>query len=153
MQVSGSSYTNIFHCATSVFRKEGLTAFYVSYPTSLTMTVPFQTIHFIAYEYFRKFLNPSGSYDPKTHIISGALAGGIAAAVTNPLDVAKTLLQTRGTSSDSGIRHASGLVQACKIIYERNGIAGFARGIKPRMVAHMPATAICWTTVSLVLSF
>ncbi|KAJ3089165.1 asparaginyl-tRNA synthetase [Quaeritorhiza haematococci] len=117
------------------------------------MTIPFQSLHFVAYEYFRKTLNPSGRYDPKTHIISGGLAGAIAAAATTPLDVAKTLLQTRGNISDARIQNASGLLDASRIIYERHGWIGFTRGMVPRVLSHMPATAICWTTYEFLKHF
>lgn len=111
------------------------------------MTIPFQSIHFATYEYFRKTLNPSGAYDPKTHIISGAVAGAAAAAITNPLDVAKTLLQTRGAVADTKVRQASGLLEAFRLIYQKNGMTGFTMGARARILSHMPATAICWTTV------
>ena len=75
MQVHGSSYKSALSCATSIFKAEGLPAFYISYPTTLAMSVPYQSIHFMAYEFFRKTLNPRGEYDVKTHIISGGSAG------------------------------------------------------------------------------
>lgn len=37
-------------------------------------------------------MNPSGVYSPMTHIVAGGIAGGLAAAVTTPLDVAKVSL-------------------------------------------------------------
>ncbi|KAI8586820.1 Fe(2+) transporter [Geranomyces variabilis] len=153
MQVHGSTYRGVVECGLDIFRKEGLSAFYVSYPTTLMMTVPFQAVHFSTYEYFRKKLNPSGAYDPKTHIASGAMAGAAAAALTNPLDVAKTLLQTRGAVQDSSVRAASGLVQAFKLIHQHHGMKGFAMGIKARVLSHMPATAICWTTYEFLKMF
>ncbi|KAJ3294385.1 Fe(2+) transporter [Borealophlyctis nickersoniae] len=146
MQVHGSTYRSVSECALSILRNEGVSAFYVSYPTTVMMTIPFQSIQFVTYEYFRKRLNPTGKYDPKTHVVAGAMAGGVAAAVTTPLDVAKTLLQTRGVVSDSAIRHASGMVDAFKLIHQKNGWLGFTRGMQARVLSHMPATAICWTT-------
>lgn len=144
MQVQGSVYRSFLQCARSVFRNEGLSAFYISYPTTLAMTVPFTAIQFTAYESISKTINPSGTYDPTTHCIAGAVAGGFAAAVTTPLDVIKTLLQTRGTASDHEIRHARGLLEAGAIIKRRNGYGGFLRGLKPRIITTMPSTAICW---------
>jgi len=146
LQVFGSTYKGVIDCTKTLIRTEGFWAFYVSYPTTLMMTIPFQSIHFSTYEYFRKILNPTGVYDPKTHIMAGALAGGIAAAFTTPLDVAKTLLQTRGESKDPIIRHCSGIGSALKIIYLQKGFFGFFQGMRPRILTHMPSTAICWTT-------
>jgi len=67
-----------------------------------------------------------------------------AAAATTPLDVAKTLLQTRGEATDVRIRNCNGLVDAFKLIYQRQGLAGFGKGLQPRVLSHMPSTAICW---------
>ncbi|KAJ3103923.1 26S proteasome regulatory subunit 7 [Phlyctochytrium planicorne] len=146
MQLHGSKSTGVIQCAKTILQTEGWKAFYVSYPTTLSMTIPFQSIHFATYEYFRKVLNPSGAYDPSTHVVAGGLAGAIAAAATTPLDVAKTLLQTRGTSTNALVRSASGLSDAMRIIYQTQGISGFFKGIQPRVLTHMPSTAICWTT-------
>jgi solute carrier family 25 iron transporter 28/37 len=146
LQVYGSTYKGVIDCARSLIRTEGFWAFYVSYPTTLMMTIPFQSIHFSTYEYFRKIFNPTGVYDPRTHVMAGALAGGIAAALTTPLDVAKTLLQIRGESKDTLIRQCNGIGSALKIIYRQKGLMGFFQGIRPRMMTHMPSTAICWTT-------
>jgi solute carrier family 25 iron transporter 28/37 len=143
MQVQSSK--GMVNCGLNILRKEGIGAFYVSYPTTLLMNIPFNSIHFIIYEYYRKKLNPTGKYDPKSHIIAGAMAGGIASIITNPLDVSKTLLQLRGTSADSAIVNANGLWQASKIIYRRNGLIGFTKGMVPRMLYNMPSTAISWT--------
>ncbi|KAG1461449.1 hypothetical protein G6F46_003106 [Rhizopus delemar] len=144
MQLKDSTYKSIRECARSVYTKEGIKAFYISLPITLVMSVPFQSIQFATYEYFRKNLKSEG-YDPKTHIIAGALAGAIASSVTTPLDVVKTLLQTRGTSHDPRIRNVAGFREAAGIIMERYGIKGFFRGFKPRVLTHMPSTAISWS--------
>jgi len=144
MQVHGSVYPSIISCAQSVYRSEGFRAFYVSYPTTLAMTVPFTATQFTAYESLSRAMNPSKQYDPITHCVAGGLAGGIGAAVTTPLDVIKTLLQTRGTVSDPEIRNCKGLIEAASIIKRREGYTGFWRGLRPRIITTMPSTAICW---------
>lgn len=93
----------------------------------------------------RDTLNPTGVYSPLTHVTAGGIAGGVAAAITTPLDVCKTLLQTRGTSDDAAIRKARGMGDAFRIIRERHGLSGFARGITPRILTNMPSNALCWS--------
>jgi asparaginyl-tRNA synthetase len=144
MQLQNSAYKTLYDCARNVLRKEGMWAFYVSYPTTLCMTVPFTALQFTAYESISKVLNPTGKYDPYTHCFAGGIAGGIAAGITTPLDVIKTLLQTRGSATDSELRNVRGLWHAAKVIRQRNGWRGFLRGLKPRIVTTMPSTAICW---------
>lgn len=84
-----------------------------------------------------------------THVTAGGIAGAVAAAVTTPLDVCKTLLQTRGLSDDAAIRNARGLGDAFRIIYSRHGLAGFARGMTPRVLTNMPSNALCCASSSL----
>ena len=153
MQVYKSSHSSVLQCARSVFRNEGLGAFYISYPTTLTMTVPFTAAQFTAYESLSKVMNPSKKYDPITHCVAGGLAGGVAAAVTTPLDVIKTLLQTRGAVQDAEIRNARGLLEAAAIIKRRDGYAGFFKGLRPRMITTMPSTAICWSAYELAKAY
>lgn len=153
MQVHGSTYRSISHCARSVFQNEGLRAFYVSYPTTLAMTVPFTALQFTAYESITKFMHRRSGYDPLTHCTAGGLAGGIAAAATTPLDVIKTLLQTRGISTEAEIRNARGLMDAARIIARREGAKGFFRGMNARVVTAAPSTAICWSAYELAKAY
>ncbi|RSH93630.1 Fe(2+) transporter [Saitozyma podzolica] len=144
MQMRHSPYRSVLHCAKSVYHAEGLHAFYVSYPTTLTMTVPFTAVQFSVYESLKSLINPEGGYSPITHVVAGGVAGGVAAAVTTPLDVAKTLLQTRGDSTDPRIRNARGMAEALRIITSRDGIRGLRRGMLPRVLTVAPSTAISW---------
>jgi solute carrier family 25 iron transporter 28/37 len=89
MQIRNSPHRTVFSCAKTVYAREGLSAFYVSYPTTLTMSVPFTAVQFSVYESLKTLINPDGSYSPATHCTAGGVAGGVAAAVTTPLDVAK----------------------------------------------------------------
>lgn len=81
------------------------------------------------------------------------MAGGVAAAATTPLDVIKTLLQTRGGASDMEIRHARGLFPAAGIIWRREGMKGFFRGMNARVVTAAPSTAICWSAYELAKAY
>lgn len=155
MQVHGSTFKSITECARTVWRNEGLRAFYVSYPTTLTMTVPFTALQFTAYESLTEILQRRRqmAYDPLSHCIAGGLAGGIAAAATTPLDVIKTLLQTRGVSADPEIRQCRGLFPAAGIIWRREGTSGFFRGMKARVITAAPSTAICWTAYELAKAY
>ncbi|KXL44514.1 hypothetical protein M433DRAFT_4965 [Acidomyces richmondensis BFW] len=155
MQLHGSTYRSISDCARTVWRNEGFKAFYVSYPTTLTMTVPFTALQFMAYESLTKVMQRRrrAGYDPLTHCTAGGLAGGFAAAATTPLDVVKTLLQTRGVSNDAEIRHARGLWGAAGIIWRREGVKGFFRGMKARVVTAAPSTAICWSAYEVAKAY
>ncbi|XP_026679663.1 mitoferrin-2 isoform X2 [Diaphorina citri] len=97
------TYEVIYYTIRTVYRTEGLVAFYRSYTTQLAMNVPFQSIHFITYEVMQTITNPSRSYNPIAHMMSGAISGGVAAAITTPLDVCKTFLNTQ--QSKVSVKH------------------------------------------------
>lgn len=148
-----SQFRSVFDCARTVYRSEGLFAFYVSYPTTLTMTIPFAACQFAVYEWSKKLVNPKGEYSPVTHVVAGGMAGAVGAAVTTPLDVAKTLLQTRGTSHDLEIRSCKGMLHAFRIIWTRDGLRGFSRGLTPRVLTHMPSNALSWLSYEFFSAF
>lgn len=142
MQMANSPYKSIIDCTRRTYRNEGFAAFYKSYTTQLTMNIPFQIVHFVTYEFCRNFMNPEGKYNPKAHLLSGALAGGVAAAATTPLDVCKTLLNTQE-------QKVTGMANAFRAVYKIGGIRGFFRGIKARILYQMPSNAICWSVYEL----
>eukprot|EP00158_Paraphelidium_tribonemae_P007306 Partr_v1_DN28189_c0_g1_i1_m55492 putative solute carrier family 25 (mitochondrial iron transporter), member len=156
-------YRSIWHCFTHTLSTEGVAAFYVSYPATLAMTIPFVSINFSAYEFMRRELHPviwrmsssssgdaSGydahAYSPMTHVVAGAVAGAVASFLTTPMDVSKTLLQTRGVSTCPHIRSASTLGDAFGIIWAREGFRGFWRGVGARVISSMPAAGVSWLT-------
>jgi hypothetical protein len=153
MQLHGSQYRSVGDCARSVLRTEGISALYVSYPTTLCMTVPFTALQFVFYESISKSIMPPTGYHPYVHCGAGALAGGLAAGITTPMDVIKTLLQTRGAAKDPELRNVRGLFQAAAIIKRRDGYGGFFRGLRPRITITMPSTAICWTAYEMAKAF
>ncbi|XP_053318392.1 mitoferrin-1 [Spea bombifrons] len=148
MQMYNSPYRNMLDCIRTVTKTEGVGAFYRSYTTQLTMNIPFQAIHFITYEFTQERLNPQRQYHPGTHIVSGAIAGAVAAAATTPLDVCKTLLNTQEyvvVSSAHVNGHLSGMVNAFRTVYQLGGVAGYFKGVQARIIYQMPSTAIAWS--------
>lgn len=147
MQINTTKYPNMISCMSDIYHKEGFSAFYVSYPTTLIMNIPFAAVNFTIYDSASKFLNPDRKYDPLVHCIAGGMAGASAAAITTPLDVVKTVLQTKGIlATPEASLKLNSFMDGVKYIYNNNGLAGFSRGMRPRIIANMPSTAICWTS-------
>lgn len=140
LQMYNTPYKSVVDCMRRVYKTEGPKAFYRSYTTQLTMNIPFQSIHFMTYEFMQNITNKEKTYNPAAHMISGAIAGAVAAAATTPLDVCKTLLNTQENANTRG------LVEACATVYRLGGPTGFFRGLRARVMYQMPATAICWST-------
>lgn len=140
-----NQHRNLVSCVRSVIKKEGFRALYLSYPTTLLLNVPFHGIQFPCYEFIQDKINPRKDYSPVKHCLSGAIAGGVAAAATTPIDTLKTALQTRGLLEPSEASKIKGSLSAAQYIISKRGISGLFAGMSPRILAHMPATAACWT--------
>ncbi len=136
---------NLWRTSLGIFRNEGIGAFYLSYPTTVAMNIPFHVLNFTVYESSLKILNPSSGYNPIVHCIAGGIAGAVSALATTPLDCIKTFLQTKGIAREERIRNVSSFKQAIKTMYEIEGLKGFTKGWKPRIVANIPSTAISWS--------
>ncbi|XP_054905259.1 mitoferrin-1 [Poeciliopsis prolifica] len=148
MQMYNSPYRGLWDCVRTVTHTEGIGAFYRSYSTQLTMNIPFQAVHFITYELMQEQLNPHRHYNPSSHIVSGAAAGAVSAAVTTPLDVCKTLLNTQENVALSSVNisgHLSGMANAFRTVYRLGGLAAFFKGVQARVIYQMPSTAIAWS--------
>lgn len=145
MQVADPSLRRLWSTALHIYRYEGPLAFYILYPTTLFTNIPFAALNFGFYEYTLLVLNPSKAYNPYYHCILGGIAGGVAAALTNPFDCVKTALQTRGVSTNASMRAIDGFVLAAKALYRQGGALAFLRGLKPRIIFNVPSTAISWT--------
>ncbi|XP_058096128.1 uncharacterized protein LOC131241338 [Magnolia sinica] len=157
LQLRQSPYGGVRDCIMTMLREEGLRAFYASYRTTVVMNAPFTAVHFSTYEAAKKVLGgiSPGNADEEqllVHITAGGVAGTLASAVTTPLDVVKTRLQCQGvcgadTFSSSSIR------MAIKKIVAKEGPQALLQGLKPRVLFHAPAAAICWSTYEAMKGF
>lgn len=214
-------YSGILDCLKKVVRHEGPKALFVSFPTTLLMNIPYGGVMVATNESLKQIMNPSGERNVPAFFLSGAGAGALAALITNPLDVAKTRLQTQcmllhptsslppqkiaqqtvpATIQTAGVATAArntidkkskirevgrtkanaigtklncetlrcaaqevdGTVKSCKIvrftglldtlqiILRNEGLLGFTRGLRPRLITHIPAVATTWTTYEVV---
>lgn len=147
MQMYNSPYKSCSNCFLTIYKKEGIRAFYRSYTTQLTMNIPFQSIHFVTYEIMQDFLNKDRQYNPSSHMISGGVAGAVAAAVTTPLDVVKTLLNTQEHLKEINGKSNSvnGMFSAFKRVHTCCGNSGYFKGLQARVIYQIPSTGLSWS--------
>lgn len=95
---SGYNYRGTLDAARTIVRTEGFSALFYGYSATLYRDLPFSALQFMFWEQFKEWAQQSkGSREIGTSLefLTGAAAGGLAGAMTCPLDVVKTRLQTQ----------------------------------------------------------
>lgn len=144
-----------------ITQSEGIVALYRSFPVTLATNLPYGIIMVTTHEACKQTLEPQTQVHNWQHVLAASsIAGFTAAAITTPLDRIKTALQTQSLTPTTcaqpehcrALRYESWMHAATTIAREE-GIAGFTRGLLPRVLAHTPAVAISWTTYESLKQF
>ncbi|CAO3622486.1 unnamed protein product [Cunninghamella echinulata] len=173
--VSGYNYRNTWHAAKVIVQYDGWGALFHGFKATILRDVPYSAIQFACYERFKKiahhnYVKPGEQLPIGMDLLTGSLAGAIAGAITTPLDVMKTLLQTQQsgkkttptsskttsttintiTSTSTVIthtttpKHYNGIIEGLIWNYKHQGIGGLFRGIGPR---------VFWTSLQSAIMF
>ncbi|XP_020575922.1 protein MITOFERRINLIKE 1, chloroplastic [Phalaenopsis equestris] len=115
-----------------ILEKDGIMGLYTGYSATLLRNLPAGILSYSSFEYLKGFvLRTTGNayLEPAQSVVCGALAGGISASLTTPLDVLKTRLmtQTHGEATKK-------ISETLRQILMEEGWAGLARGIGPRVL-------------------
>uniref|UniRef100_A0A6B2LDM0 Mitochondrial carrier protein n=1 Tax=Arcella intermedia TaxID=1963864 RepID=A0A6B2LDM0_9EUKA len=147
LQLNSVHYQGTRDCIRNVIKKEGVRALYAGYTTTIIMNVPFHAIYLNIYERLIRILKKDKrEYSGILHFAAGGGAGMVAGGLTNPLDVARTRLQTQGNIVGEGHIHYKGLVHTLATIWRGEGVRGMSRGMGARMLFHSFSASILWTT-------
>ncbi|KAI8340294.1 mitochondrial carrier domain-containing protein, partial [Chlamydoabsidia padenii] len=144
--LSGYNYRNTWHAAKTIVQYDGWGALFHGFKATILRDVPYSAIQFACYEQFKKKAHEhcDGQQLPlEIDLMTGSLAGGIAGAITTPLDVLKTLLQTQNASTTQQKQYG-GIMDGLIWNYRHQGLAGLFRGIGPR---------VFWTSLQSALMF
>ncbi|KAK9761427.1 S-adenosylmethionine transporter [Basidiobolus ranarum] len=116
----------------ALIKTDGILGFYRGYLSTVVREIPFTCIQFPLYERLKvEWGNVKGrKVEPWEAGLCGSFAGGVAAAITTPLDVVKTrlMLSAKGNHQYSGIFHTMGR------IYTEEGLRALFSGIGPRVM-------------------
>lgn len=147
---AGSARDVLLH----IIKLEGVAGLYAGYSAALLRNLPSNMISFSTFEYLKlAWLARSGGavLTPWQSVLSGALAGSLSAAITTPLDVAKTRLMTQarlaisstgmtGMKAEAAARAQAiaaytytGVYSTLQRIYKEEGVAALMKGIAPRI--------------------
>lgn len=95
---SGYNYRSTIHATRTIIRFEGVSALFYGYKATIFRDLPFSALQFAFYEQERIWAKQwVGSSDIGLGLeaLTALTAGGIAGAITCPLDVVKTRIQTQ----------------------------------------------------------
>nr|XP_056717927.1 mitochondrial S-adenosylmethionine carrier protein [Euleptes europaea] len=131
-QVSPSSST--LRILSNTLCEEGILGLYRGYKSTVLREIPFSLVQFPLWESLKDLWSWKQGHvvDSWQSAVCGAFAGGFAAAVTTPLDVAKTRIML----AKAGSRNATGnVLPALCGVWRTQGIPGLFAGVVPRMSA------------------
>jgi hypothetical protein len=95
---SGYNYNGTVDAARTIVRQEGVAALFYGYKATLYRDLPFSALQFMFWEQAQSWARQwkqSRDIGVPLEFLTGATAGGLAGAITCPLDVVKTRLQTQ----------------------------------------------------------
>lgn len=125
LQSSNKYYHNIYHAFRIIPNKD----LYRGLKISLIGFVPFNSITFTLYYYYKNILNKY-NYNIEDNIInfiSGGLSGLSAITITYPTDLIRKRLQLQ--NFDKHVPKYNGIIDCIKKIYLKEGIIGLYRGL------------------------
>eukprot|EP01113_Clastostelium_recurvatum_P038254 TRINITY_DN56_c0_g1_i3.p1 TRINITY_DN56_c0_g1~~TRINITY_DN56_c0_g1_i3.p1 ORF type:complete len:296 (-),score=50.54 TRINITY_DN56_c0_g1_i3:76-963(-) len=138
----GEKYKNAFDAVRVITREEGLRTFFKGYGLQIGVFGPYTVLKFILYEDMKKRLterSPNGQLSLSTFTACAVISGGVAAAITNPLDVVKTRIQVQMPGQE---RKYKNFYDALMKIYKEEGLRAFRKGLGSRVMWIAPSAAI-----------
>jgi len=165
MSVLDVKYTGNMHALRTILATEGLRGIYRGYGATVASFGPFSAFYLMIYQQLKDLgLRVRGQLSPqKRHtatevelpfaynLFNGAAAGGLAAVITNPLDMAKLRLQVQRRRLAAGASPTSSggfgfnyrnVVDGVTSIARHEGPAALFRGVSARILFQMPSAAI-----------
>jgi solute carrier family 25 S-adenosylmethionine transporter 26 len=135
MQVSaGKNQTSSVELFRKTLQIEGIAGLFRGYSTTVFREIPFSLIQFPLWEWLKVKLTKHNGTSEVSAVqsgICGAISGGFSAAITTPLDVAKTRIMLAEANSEMAQRQCA--IFALKTVWTEKGVSGLFSGISPRV--------------------
>jgi len=140
------NYKGSMDAVKQIIKEDGFRGLFRGLGAGLLTFGPYVSLYFAFYEQFKLycanqiFHSTVQSLPFYVYLSSAALAGSLSAAVTCPLDVAKTRIQVQSKQSQQqhgGIAQQlkyRNTLQALGVIVREEGYSALLRGIKPRIL-------------------
>jgi solute carrier family 25, member 38 len=137
------AYRSLLGASRDIISKEGFKGFFSGFGATAVRDAPYAGLYVVFYEMSKKRLN--ASFDASSagtsaamNASSGAVAAGLATAITNPFDAVKTRLQLMPAKYGN-------MVKATRMILKEDGPKAFFDGLGLRMGRKAISSALAWT--------
>lgn len=109
--------------------------------------MPFSALYLACYEALKTSCSPllTSCSPASSHLLAGLGAGLLASAATHPVDVVKTRMQLAGSRSSIGV------LATVSLVYRKEGLVGFSRGMGPRVLRRTGMAVLAWTVYERML--
>ncbi|XP_050431324.1 S-adenosylmethionine mitochondrial carrier protein [Adelges cooleyi] len=120
------------------YTSEGICGFYRGFWTTVIRDVPFSMLQLPLWEYLKKELKvfTGRPLTPLEVALCGSIAGGVAAALTTPIDVTKTQIMLANNADEQNLKNV--FIK----IYKTKGLNGLFAGFLPRVMFIMLGGAL-----------
>jgi solute carrier family 25 protein 38 len=151
------AYRSLWGAGRDIVRTEGVRGLFSGFGATAVRDAPYAGLYVVFYEQAKRNLaavlggQQTDSMSPQTvdaktspsssvsiNFTSGALAAGLATAITNPFDAVKTRLQLMPTKYGN-------MVRAVRLMVTEDGVRSLFGGLGLRMARKALSSALAWT--------
>lgn len=144
------AYRSLYGAGRDIVRTEGVRGLFSGFGATAVRDAPYAGLYVLLYEQLKRRLgslsNPTAAangHTPQTssssiNFVSGALAAGLATAITNPFDAVKTRLQLMPGKYGNMLR-------AVNLMIREDGVRSLLGGLGLRMGRKALSSALAWT--------
>lgn len=144
------AYRSLYGAGRDIVRTEGVRGLFSGFGATAVRDAPYAGLYVLLYEQLKRRLGSLSSptaaangHTPQTssssiNFVSGALAAGLATAITNPFDAVKTRLQLMPGKYGNMLR-------AVNLMIREDGVRSLLGGLGLRMGRKALSSALAWT--------
>ncbi|KAJ5732691.1 Mitochondrial substrate/solute carrier [Penicillium malachiteum] len=143
------AYRSLVGAGRDIVRTEGVRGLFAGFGATAARDAPYAGLYVLIYEQLkRRFASmttspndtipQSGVSSSSIHFVSGAMAAGLATAITNPFDAVKTRLQLMPAKYGNMLR-------AVRLMVHEDGMRSLFGGLGLRMTRKALSSALAWT--------
>jgi hypothetical protein len=141
--VNPKKYTGFFQAASTIFREEGISAFWNGIAPTVIGSIPFEGSQFVCVGGLTEFYKKRNNVKDVPPLVTGAIgaiAGAFSQTIAFPFDVVSKKMMAGGKTGQ-----AATSLSTAKAIWDSEGVFGFFKGLSINMVKIVPYCAMQYT--------